>query len=146
MNRANVLFLCTGNTARSQMAEALLRHRADDRFQVFSAGLEPSRINPYTLRVLEEAGIDTEGQYSKGLMEYMGKIHFGYLVTVCGDAEAKCPTTFPGVGRRLHWPFEDPAAVEGSDEEKLEAFRRIRDRIDEKIRSWLREQGISPES
>ncbi|NLP06186.1 arsenate reductase ArsC [Candidatus Fermentibacteria bacterium] len=129
MDKTRVLFLCTGNSARSQIAEAFLRAYAGDRFEAYSAGLEPVGINPLALRVMEEAGIGMEGQRSKSLMEYMGRMHFGYLITLCSHAEANCPAVFPGVGQRLHWDLEDPSAVPGTESERLEAFRRVRDRI-----------------
>ena len=93
--KLKVLFLCTGNTARSQMAEGWLRKAAGERFEVYSAGLEPSVVNPLTIRVMEEAGVDMGGAYSKSLGEFIGKVHFGYLITVCSKAEEKCPI-FPG--------------------------------------------------
>lgn len=136
MKKINVLFLCTGNTARSQMAEAFLRQYGDDRFEAHSAGMEPSVVNPLTLRVIQEAGLDTEGHYSKGLDKYMGKVHFGYLITVCDRAEENCPV-FPGVGRREFWPFPDPAAFEGDEEEKLAYSRQVRDQIRERVMGWL---------
>jgi len=136
-----VLFLCTGNSARSQMAEAFLRHYAGDRFEAYSAGLEPKEIHPFTLKVMEEAGVSLAGQYSKDVREYMGRLHFGYLITVCANAEERCPTAFPGVGQRMHWAFDDPAAVEGADEVKLAKFREVRDQIDRRIREWLAEQA-----
>jgi arsenate reductase len=137
--KTRVLFLCTSNSARSQMAEALLRHYAGDRFDVYSAGLEPKGMNPFTVRVMEEVGIPLTGQTSKDVREYMGKLHFGYLITVCANAEERCPTTFPGVSQRMHWAFDDPAAIEGSDEERLAKFREVRDQIDRRIREWLGE-------
>jgi arsenate reductase len=136
--KTRVLFLCTGNSARSQIAEAFLRLHGGDRFEAHSAGLEPKGINPYTRRVLAEVGVDISGQSSKDLTVYLGKTHFGYLVTVCSNAEARCPI-FPGVATRLHWPFDDPAAVEGTDGEKLAAFRRVRDAIEARILTWLDE-------
>jgi arsenate reductase len=138
--KTRVLFLCTGNSARSQMAEALLRHYAGDRFDVYSAGLEPKGMNPLTVRVMEEIGIPLTGQYSKDVREYMGKLHFGYLITVCANAEERCPTTFPGVSQRMHWAFDDPAAAEGTDEDQLTKFRAVRDQIDRRIHEWLMEQ------
>jgi arsenate reductase len=141
MQKTRVLFLCTGNSARSQMAESFLRKYAGDEFDVYSAGLEPKGVNPYTIRVLQEAGLDTSGLTSKSLRTYMGKVHFGYLITVCSNAEEKCPI-FPGMGIRLHWPFEDPAAFQGSEEETLAKFRQVRDQIDQQIRTWLVEQNI----
>ncbi len=140
MDKPRVLFLCTGNSARSQMAEAFLRKYGGDQFEVHSAGLDPTVINPFTVKVLEEIGIDTSDQYAKSLDTYLGKVHFSYLITVCSKAEERCPI-FPGMGTRIHWPFEDPAAFEGSDEEKMEKFREIRDQIEEKIKSWIAEPG-----
>jgi arsenate reductase len=139
MMKTRVLFLCTGNSARSQIAEALLRHYAGDRFEAYSAGLEPKGMNPFTVHVMDEIGVSLAGQSSKDVRKYMGKVHFGYLVTVCANAEERCPTTFPGVSQRLHWTFDDPAAVEGTEEEKLAKFRQVRDQIDQRIREWLKE-------
>lgn len=138
MEKTRVLFLCTGNSARSQMAEAMLRKHGDDKFEVYSAGLEPSVINPFTVKVLNEVGIDTSAQYSKSLNLFVGKMDFDYLITVCSNADEKCPY-FPGMGQRLHWPFEDPAALVGSDEDKTAKFREIRDQIEEKMKTWLKE-------
>jgi arsenate reductase len=140
MNKAKVLFLCTGNSARSQMAEAFLRKHGGDQFEAYSAGLEPKDINPYANRVMEEIGVSLSGQYSKHLKDYMGKVHFGYLITVCGEAEKNCPTTFPDISQRIHWSFEDPAAFVGTDEEKLAKFREVRDRIEQQTKEWLIEQ------
>jgi arsenate reductase len=137
MDQTKVIFLCTGNSARSQMAEAFLRKFASDRFDAYSAGLEPSEINPYTIQVMEEIGVSLDGQRSKSVREYLGKEHFGYLITVCDHAEKNCPTTFLGVGQRMHWSFEDPAAFEGSQEAKLLKFREIRDQIEHRIQLWL---------
>jgi arsenate reductase len=141
VNKTKVLFLCTGNSARSQMAEAFLRKYAGDQFEAYSAGLEPKGINLYTERVMREIGVDISGQYSKHVREYMGKMHFGYLITVCANAEENCPI-FPGVGQRLHWPFDDPAAFVGSEEEILQKFREVRNQIDKRIKDWLKEQGV----
>jgi len=145
MTKPRVLFLCTGNSARSQMAEAFLRYYAGQHFEVYSAGLEPKDIHPLTIQVMEELGIDMSSHYSKQLMDYAGKVHFGFLITVCSKAEEKCPI-FPGMGVRLHWPFEDPAAATGSDEERLRVFRLVRDEIQQKVITWLQEQGILPAS
>ena len=134
--KPKVLFLCTGNSARSQMAEAFLRKYASDHFEVHSAGIEPSVVNPSTIRVMDEIGMDMSAHRSKSLSEYLGKVHFAYLITVCDRAEQKCPI-FPGMGVRLHWPFEDPVAVIGSDEQKLARFRQVRDQIGLKIVEWL---------
>lgn len=137
-----VLFLCTGNSARSQMAEAFLRSYGGDKFDVHSAGLDPLEINPFTIKVMEEIGISLEGHRAKLLSTYMGKKHFAYLITVCAKAEERCPSAFPGVAKRLHWGFDDPAAAVGSEEEKLSKFREIRDQIDSRIKDWLSELGI----
>ena len=136
MEIIRVLFLCTGNSARSQMAEAILRNAAPDRFEVFSAGLEPGVINPLTIQVLKEIGMDASRQVAKGLDTFIGKVSFDYLITVCSNAEQRCPF-FPGMGQRLHWPFDDPAAFSGSDEDKLAKFREVRDLIAGKINEWL---------
>jgi arsenate reductase len=140
-----VLFLCTGNSARSQMAEAFLRKLGGGYFEVYSAGLRPSGMNPLTVQVMEEIGYDLSGQYSKGVEVYGGRLLIQQLITVCDDAEKNCPTTWPGVTQRLHWSFEDPAAFSGSLSERLDKFRQVRDQIEHRIRSWLEEQGISPD-
>lgn len=137
-----VLFLCTGNSCRSQMAEAWLRELGGDRFTVYSAGLEPHGINPYTTQVMEETGYDMSGHRSKHLDKYTGEIEFDFLITVCGNADERCPY-FPGMGTRLHWPFEDPAAFEGPEDEKIKQFRKIRDQIKNKIQSWLDHEGFT---
>ncbi len=137
MDKHRVLFLCTGNSARSQMAEAFLRKYGADRFEAYSAGLEPKEINPLTIQVMQEAGIDISGQHSKGIGEYMGKVLFQYLITVCDEAEKNCPRTWPGVNQRMHWSFEDPAKFEGSQEQKLAKFREVRDLIEQRILAWL---------
>jgi arsenate reductase len=136
MTKPRVLFLCTGNSARSQMAEAFLRKYAGERFEVYSAGLEPSVINPLTVQVMGEVGVDMSEHYAKPLTIYLGKMHFGYLITVCSRADEKCPV-FPGMGQRLHWPFDDPAAAEGSAEQRLAIFRRVRDEIEQKVKEWV---------
>jgi arsenate reductase len=118
---ARVLVLCTGNSARSVIAEALLKQAGGDAFEVYSAGTRPKGINPYTERVLAEAGIGLEGFRSKGVDEFAGQ-RFDYVITVCDSAAEECPV-FPGAPVRLHWSFPDPAAVEGSEDEILAAFR-----------------------
>ncbi len=143
-DRQNVLILCTRNSARSQMAEALFRKRAGDRFNVFSAGLEPDRVHPMVAEVMAEAGVDTAGQRSKSVQEYLGKLTAHYLFVVCENVEKNCPRIFPGPGERHYWPFDDPAAVSGSPEEQRAAFRKVRDQIDERIRQWLSSRGDLP--
>lgn len=140
INKQKILFLCTGNSARSQMAEAFVRKHGGDRFEAHSAGLEPKGLNPFTVKVMDEVGIDVSGQISKGVDTYLGKVLFQYLVTVCDDADKNCPTVWPGVNQRMHWSFQDPAAVEGTEEEKLAKFREVRDQIEKKIKDWLAEQ------
>jgi arsenate reductase (thioredoxin) len=135
--RINVLFLCTRNSCRSQMAEAILRHTAGDRFSVFSAGVDPSDIDGRTRSVMAEIGFGLDGQYSKSVEEYLGRMHFGYLITVCDSADESCPAVFPGMGIRLHWSFKDPAAVHGTSEEEMTAFREVRDQIVAKIADWM---------
>lgn len=136
VSNPKVLFLCTSNSARSQMAEGFLRRYAGDRFDAFSAGLNPRPVDPLAVRVMDEVGIDISGQTSKGVTEYLGREHFGYLITVCADAERECPI-FPGVSVRVHWPCEDPVAAEGDEETRLTVFRRVRDQIDARLRDFI---------
>jgi arsenate reductase (thioredoxin) len=140
--KAKVLFLCTGNSARSQMAEAFLRKYAGDYFEVHSAGMEPKAINPLTVRVMAEARVDMSGHRSKGVREYLGRVNFGYLITVCADAEENCPVAFLGVSKREFWKFDDPALAGGTDAEKLAVFRDVRDQISARIKAWLDEIKI----
>ena len=141
MKKSKVLFLCTGNSARSQIAEGLLRWYGGEQFEVFSAGLEPKGIHPLTVQVMNELGYDMRGHRSKSLNEYIGKENFNYLISVCSQADEKCPI-FPGMGTRLHWGFDDPVAFEGTEEEKLDKFRQTRDQIDCKILEWMSEIGF----
>lgn len=146
MNKPKVLFLCTGNSARSQMAEGLLRTLAGEHFEVFSAGTEPKgRILPEVQEVMREIGIDISGQWSKSVTEYLGKVNFGHVITVCADAEENCPAVFLSMGIHEHWPFDDPAKFAGDDEARLESTRRVRDQIEERLRLWLTEQNIAPQ-
>lgn len=141
LKKKKVLFLCTGNSARSQMAEALLRMHGSHHFEIYSAGLEPRGIHPGTIRVMGDLGYDMATHTSKGLDEFLGKHHFNYLITVCDQADERCPV-FPGVGERLHWGFEDPAAFAGSEEETLGKFRQVRDQIETRIIKWMQESGF----
>jgi len=127
-----VLFLCTENSARSQMAEALLRHLGGSAFEVYSAGTRPSTVHPLTVRVMREVGIDVTGQRSKSVDVFAG-MTFDVVVTLCDEARETCPV-FPGAPSQLHWDIPDPRAVEGSDDERLAAFRRARDLIRTRIR------------
>ena len=143
MHKPKVLFLCTGNSARSQMGEAALRHYAGDRFDVYSAGLYAKGINPYTVRVLIEQGYDLTPHYSKDVGEYLGKVHFAYVITVCGHADKNCPVAWLTGPEKVHWPFEDPAEFEGDDAATLAKFRETRDLIEARVRAWLDKQGIA---
>ena len=136
-----VLFLCTGNSCRSQMAEALLRRHGGGRFEVHSAGTGPHPIAERTKQVMAEVDISLDGHRPKHVDELLEALTVDYLITVCSNAEETCPAVWPRSGdlQRLHWPFDDPAAATGSDEDKLALFRRVRDQIDATIRSWLAE-------
>jgi arsenate reductase (thioredoxin) len=141
--KPNVLFLCTGNSARSQMAEAFLRRDAGDHFEVYSAGLEPQGINPYTIRVMDEVGLDIRQHTSDPIKTYMGHKHFLYVVTVCAHADENCPTPLWHLGTKLHWPFDDPAAATGSEEAILAKFRDVRDEIEARIGAWVAELELA---
>jgi len=139
MKKTRVLFLCTGNSARSQMAEAFLRKYAGDRFEVYSAGLEPARgVHPLTIKVMEELGYDMSGHYAKDVRQFVGQLHFGYVITVCDRAEQSCPI-FPGITQRLHWSLEDPAAFEGDEQAKLAKFREVRDQVEAHVKACVEE-------
>ena len=131
MGRPKVLFLCTGNSARSQMAEGYLRHVAGDRFEAMSAGIEPKGLNPLAIEAMREIGIDISRQKSKDVVTLLGQ-PIPYVVTVCDNAKERCPF-FPGTWKFLHWSFEDPAAATGTHGEKLTVFCRVRDEIVERI-------------
>ena len=135
-DKKRVLILCTGNSARSQMGEGLLRNMAGTCFDVSSAGVAPSQVRPEAVAVLEEIGVPADGLRSKSVDEFAGQ-EFDYVITLCDNAAENCPV-FPGRTHRIHWSFEDPAAVEGTEEERLEVFRRVRDQIIAKFSSWLK--------
>ena len=130
-----VLFVCTGNSARSIMAEALLRRHGGDRFEVHSAGTDPRGVNPLTLRVLAEAGIDASWARSKSVNGFLGQ-RFDYVVTVCDQARQVCPV-FPGVHESLHWGYEDPAEATGTEEERLRVFRRVFTAMGERTQQFV---------
>jgi arsenate reductase (thioredoxin) len=125
--RPKVLFLCTGNSARSQIAEGYLRHAAGDRFEALSAGIEPKGVNPLAIEAMREIGIEISRQQSKDVAGLLGQ-HFPIVVTVCDRARERCPI-FPGATKYLHWGLEDPAAAAGTQHERLAVFRRVRDQI-----------------
>jgi arsenate reductase len=137
--RIRVLFLCTHNSARSQMAEGLLRHMAGDRFEAMSAGTEATHVRALAVQAMEEIGVDISGQESKTPTRYLQE-PFDYVITVCDDANEACPF-FPGAGNRLHWSFEDPSRAEGSEEERLAVFRSVRDRIRDRVQAELIDGG-----
>ena len=132
-----VLILCTHNSARSQMAEGLLRHMAGDRLEVESAGTEATRVHPLAIRAMAELGIDVQGQTSKTLDRFL-EDRWDYVVTVCDSANERCPI-FPGAKHRIHWSFEDPSAAAGTDDERLAVFRRVRDEIAGRLRAWIKD-------
>ena len=136
-NRRRVLFLCTGNSALSQMAEGLLRHIAGDQFEVFSAGTRPAGLNPNAVTAMAEIGINIAGSRSKSVDEFAGQ-QFDYVFTVCDKAKEKCPV-FPGRGKRLHESFEDPAAAPA--DRQFIVFREVRDQIAERLRRFVREES-----
>ena len=138
MTRRRVLVLCTHNSARSQMAEGLLRALAPDRFEVASAGTEATRVHPLAIRAMDELGIDLGGHTSKTLDRFLAE-PWDYVITVCDTANERCPV-FPGAAMRLHWGFDDPSAARGTEEERLAEFRRVRDAIATRLRSWLAER------
>jgi arsenate reductase len=133
-----VLILCTGNSARSQMAEGLLRHGAGDRLEVFSAGTRPSQVRPEAIAVMRERGIDISGHRSKSVDEFAGQ-PFDVVITVCDNAKESCPV-FPARTQRIHWSLEDPAAANGPETQRLAAFRRIRDELEIYIEGFIGSQ------
>ena len=140
MDKKKVLFVCIHNSARSQMAEAFLNLLAGDRFEAESAGLEPAALNPLVVEVMKEVGIDISENRTKGVFEFIkaGKL-FNYVITVCDETSGnRCPI-FPGYTKRLHWNFPDPSALAGTDDEKLQETRKIRDEIRARIEVWIKE-------
>ncbi|RJP85759.1 MAG: arsenate reductase ArsC [Desulfobacteraceae bacterium] len=141
-----ILFLCTGNTARSQMGEFILRKRAGSHFEVYSAGANPKEaVFPPVAEVMKEIGMDLTNARPKGVETFLGKVHFEKVFIVCADADKQCPHIF-SAAQRVFWPFEDPAAAVGSRDEILAFCRKVRDQIDRKICEWLKEEGIEVQS
>lgn len=138
--KLRVLILCTANSARSQMAEGVLRHLAGEQVEVFSAGSKPSVVNPMAIRAMAEIGVDISNHRSKSLMEFIHQ-PFDFVITVCDNAAETCPA-FPGPAQRIHWSFPDPAAVEG-EEARLAAFRSVRDGLIDRFRDFIRQQKLS---
>jgi arsenate reductase (thioredoxin) len=137
VTRPKVLFICTHNSARSQMAEGLLRALGGDRFEAASAGTEKTSVNPLAIRAMAERGIDISGHASKTVDGLLPE-GWDYLVTVCDDANERCPFV-PGIRTRLHWSFPDPSRATGTAEERLAVFRRVRDQIEARLAEWLRQ-------
>ena len=135
MTKTRVLFLCTHNSARSQMAEGLLRHLSRNHFEAMSAGTEATHVRPLAIRAMDEVGVDISAQKSETLGRYLRE-PFDYVITVCDEANEACPF-FPGANERLHWSFPDPSKAQGTEEERLEVFRRVRDDIEDRIRREL---------
>jgi arsenate reductase len=135
--RQSVVFICTGNSARSQMAEALLRHLAGDRYDAYSAGLEPKGVHPLTIQALTEAGIGTDGLRSKHVKEFLGRSRVHHAIVVCHSAQKRCPSIFPFSTWTHFWPFDDPAAARGTREQQLAVFRKVRDQIARRLHDWL---------
>jgi len=137
--KKNVLFLCTGNSARSQMAEGLLRHIAGDRFEVLSAGLDPKdEVHPLAVEVMREIGIEIGDQKPKTVEVFLGRVPVNYLIVVCNRAQATCPRIWPGLmdGNRYYWPVDDPVEAAGGVEEQLAVFRTVRDELQQKLIEW----------
>ena len=134
-NKQKVLFVCTGNSCRSQMAEGILRHYGNDRLEVFSAGLEPSYVHSLAIKTMAESGIDITNQYSKTVNEFLGE-DFSYVITVCDSAKERCPV-FPGKYNAIHWSIEDPASAEGTESERMKDFRSVRQDILERINHFI---------
>jgi arsenate reductase len=137
--KKRVLILCTGNSARSQIAEGLLRHFYGDSFQVYSAGIEPSFVRPQAIRIMNEIGIDISTQRSKSIDEFLTQ-EFDYVITVCDNANERCPI-FPGAPNRIHWSVEDPAAVAGDEETQLAAFRAARKELQRRLEEFAKNEG-----
>lgn len=132
--KKRLLFLCTGNSCRSQMAEGFLKHIGGDKFEAYSAGVNPTQVNPLSVKVMDEVGIDISGQRSKSVAEFQNQ-QFDYVVTVCDNAKQTCPI-FPGECEKIHWNLEDPAQAQGSEDDKIAFFRKIRDEIRQKIEGF----------
>lgn len=138
--KKKVIFICTGNSCRSQMGEGFLRNMAGDKIEVCSAGLKPSRVNPNAIKVMQEIGIDIAHHTSDDVKKHLGQ-EFDFIITVCDNAKENCPI-FPGMGKRIHWSFKDPADAVGNEEEVLNEFRKIRDQIKSTLEKFVNEQNL----
>lgn len=139
-NKSKVLILCTGNSARSQMAEGLMREMGGNRFEVASAGISPTQVRPEAIEVMKELGIDISQHFSKDVDGFVAD-SFNYVITVCDNANEHCPV-FPGKAKRIHWSFADPALVEGDETTRLNAFRTIRDQIKQRIETFTASDNL----
>jgi len=137
--KQKVIFICTGNSCRSQMCEGLLRNMTGDKYDVFSAGLKPSLVNPNAIKVMNEIGVDISKHISVDVNRYIGD-EFDYIITVCDNAKESCPV-FPGKGKRIHWSFNDPEDAVGNEEEVLNEFRKVRDQIKLTLKQFIDEQN-----
>lgn len=143
MSKKKILFVCIHNSARSQMAEAFINTFSNEKFEAESAGIEPGKLNPVVVAAMKDAGIDISGNGTKSVSDMMesGKV-FDYVITVCDETSAeRCPV-FPGGGERLHWGFEDPSSIHGTDEDKLEKTKLIRDEIKDRIEKWIQDKDL----
>jgi arsenate reductase len=139
-DKPSILFLCTGNSCRSQMAEGFLRELGGGRFTACSAGTDPAeRVHPLAVEVMAEKGIDIRQGQPKNVSQFLERLSVRHLVIVCDGANEKCPRVFPGLLNRMFWPFDDPAAFVGSEAATLEKFRDVRDQIESRIKQWLKE-------
>src|SRR5215831_4292240 len=137
MDKPTILILCTGNSARSQMAEGLLRAKAADTLEVLSAGMDPAVcVNPVAVEVMREIGIDISRAQPKDLGQFLGRAPVQHVITVCHDAEGRCPTVWPGLATRDHWPIEDPVVFDGGSEARLARFREVRDELSRRLDLW----------
>jgi len=138
MSLPTVLILCTGNSARSQMAEALLRAKAGEAFEVVSAGTEPApRVHPLAVDAMREVGMDISAARPKDVGAFLGRVPIRHLITVCHDADRRCPNAWPGVATRVHWPIEDPAAFRGDEEATRARFREVREQLSHRLDHWI---------
>ena len=139
-HKPTILILCTGNSCRSQIAEGLFRHYAEERYDIHSAGLRPAKeVHPLAVQVMAEKGVDIRDQKPKDVSIYLGRLSVRTLFVVCHQAEAQCPRIFPGMLSRVFWPLDDPAAFEGTEAESLDKFRLVRDELERRIQTWLSE-------
>ena len=137
--KPRVLFVCTHNATRSQMAEVLLRHYAGERFDVLSAGHSPTEVHPLTRQVLADIGLDSSGLHAKGLDRFFAKVSIAYAIIDCDQAEDDCPRLYPFALQTLYWPFDDPTQAKGSMAERIHAFRTVRDQLQRRVEQWLEE-------